>query len=192
MYLSILSMETERLLIQPWARDDWRAFRPIATDPEVMRYIGSGEIWSDERIVGFVERQIDGLRVRGYALWKLVEKENEGLIGFCGLQPLRETGETEIGWWLARDRWGRGLATEATRHVLHHGLDEIGLERIVAIAQPENTASVNVMRKIGMRFERSTSHGELGIPDPEIALVMYAIEADSAVPQWTEGQERSS
>ncbi len=76
------------------------------------------------------------------------------LIGFCGLQPLPELDEIEIGWWLARAWWGRGLATEAARVAMRDAFDRLGFERIVAIAQPANTASIHIMQKLGMRFER--------------------------------------
>ena len=144
-------------------------FRAIAADPDVVRYIGDGTPWPEERSRQFVERQIALLGERGFCLWKLVPRLRDGaggLIGFCGLQPLPETEEIEIGWWLARDWWGRGLATEAARVVLRDGFERARLERIVAIAQPANTASIGIMRKIGMRFERMTE--SRGIP-----VVMY-------------------
>jgi RimJ/RimL family protein N-acetyltransferase len=130
-----------------------------------MRYIGDGTPWSEERSRQFVERQIALFDERGFCLWKLVPRlhnEARGPIGFCGLQPLRETEEIEIGWWLARAWWGRGLATEAARAALRDGFERVGFERIVAIAQPANTASIGIMRKLGMRFERMAE--SRGIP----------------------------
>lgn len=169
-------IDTERLLIQEWQPEDWLPFRSIATDPEVMRYIGAGAIWSDERIQQFVARQINQAKARGYCLWKLVSKSRGELIGHCGLQPLWDTGETEIGWWLARREWGKGLATEAARAALEYGLAMLQLQRIIAIAQPANHASINIMRKLGMQFERRTTHGAFGQPNPEIELVLYATD----------------
>jgi RimJ/RimL family protein N-acetyltransferase len=137
----------------------------------VIRYIGDGAPWSEDRARQFVARQMAFERARGFCLWKLLPRlpEHRGdLIGFCGLQPLPETEEIEIGWWLARAWWGRGLATEAARAALRDGFERVGLERIVAIAQPANTASIRIMQKLGMRFERMTaSRG--------IAVVMYAV-----------------
>ena len=153
-------------------------FRAIAADPDVMRYIGDGKPWPEERARQFVERQIALFGERGFCLWKLLPKQGGGLIGFCGLQPLPETepetlletAEIEVGWWLARAWWGRGLATEAARVALRDGFERVGLQRIVAIAQPANTPSIGIMRKLGMRFERMTeSRG--------IAVVLYARDA---------------
>lgn len=170
-------LETQRLMIQAWQPEDWLPFRSIATDPEVMRYIGAGAVWSDDRIQQFIARQINQATTLGYCLWKLVSKSSGQLIGHCGVQPLWDTSETEIGWWLARSEWGKGLATEAAHAVLQYGLKTLQLKRIVAIAQPANLASINIMRKIGMQFARRTTHGAFGQPNPEIELAMYAIEA---------------
>jgi RimJ/RimL family protein N-acetyltransferase len=142
-------------------------FRAIAADPEVMRYIGDGAPWPEERARRFVERQIELFTERAFCLWKLVPKPGGSLIGFCGLQPLPELKEIEIGWWLARARWGRGLATEAARVALRDGFERVGLRRIVSIAQPANTASIGIMRKLGMHFESITQ--PRGIP-----VAMYA------------------
>lgn len=139
----------------------------------MVRYIGDGVPWSEDRARQFVERQMAFERERGFCLWKVLPRlpgYDGGLIGFCGLQPLPETAEIEIGWWLARAWWGRGLATEAARAALRDGFERVGLQRIVAIAQPANRASVRIMRKLGMRFERMTESQGL-------AVVMYARRA---------------
>jgi len=163
-----IHMRTERLLFAPWTEADWLALKPIATHPEVMRYISDGQPWPDDRIQEFVGRQMDGFRLRGYCLWQLLEASSGGMIGFCGLQPLEGTGEIEIGWWLARSHWGRGLATEAARTALRDGFVRAGLARVVAIAQPQNRASVRVMEKLGMQHEKSMKHKGFDV-------VLYAI-----------------
>jgi RimJ/RimL family protein N-acetyltransferase len=156
---------------------DWLEFRAIAADPDVMRYIGDGSPWPEERSRKFVERQIALFGERGFCLWKLLPRLHHdagGLIGFCGLQPLPElrleTEQIEIGWWLARAWWGRGLATEAARVALCDGFERVGLQRIVAIAQPANKASIGIMRKLGMSFDRMTE-------PRDIPVAMYALNS---------------
>lgn len=160
---------TRRLRFADWAPQDWAAFRPIATDPDVMRYIGSGTPWPDERVQRFVEAQIGYSAKLGFCLWKLLEKSTLSLAGFCGLQPLSGTPDIEIGWWLAKTYWGQGLGTEAATTALRFGFESVGLSRIVAIAQPANRASVRIMEKLGMSFERDLVRD--GIP-----VVLYAID----------------
>jgi RimJ/RimL family protein N-acetyltransferase len=151
-------LETARMRLLPWQADDWLLLRPIGRDPQVMRYISDGEPWPDERIREFVGRQVAHFDRLGYCLWKLLLKETSEMIGFCGLQPLDGTAETEIGWWLAQAWWGQGLATEAARAALRDGFERAGLKRIVAVALPANRASIHVMEKLGMKYEREMIH----------------------------------
>lgn len=157
-------LETTRLQLVQWNSEDWLQLKPIAQDPQVMRYISAGRPWTDEQIREFVERQISGFAERGFCFWRLLTKEagSDGsageMIGFGGLQQLPATKEIEIGWWLAQAWWNKGLATEAAREAMRDGFQRIGLERIVAVAIPENRASIHVMEKLGMRFERETTH----------------------------------
>ncbi|HEV2350332.1 MAG TPA: GNAT family N-acetyltransferase [Terriglobia bacterium] len=166
-------LETNRLLITAWDLQDSIAFRSISSDPDVMKYIGKGEPWSAKQTEQFVKDQIENFHRYGFCLWKLAYKPAGGLIGFCGLQHLSKSVEIEIGWWLAKAFWGKGLATEASRTVISYGFETIGLRRIVAIAQPANLASIRVMEKLGMRHEKNTvdRHG--------ISVVLYSIENSS-------------
>ncbi|HEV2178494.1 MAG TPA: GNAT family N-acetyltransferase [Terriglobia bacterium] len=161
-------LETARTRLETWQADDWLAFRPIASDPEVMRYISDGRPWPEEQIREFVTRQMNYNAARQYCLWKLVLKETGAPAGFCGIQPLIGTPDIEIGWWLARACWGQGLATEAAREALRDAFERVGLHRVVAVAQPANRASIHVMEKLGMSFERTLTHK--GIP-----VVLYSI-----------------
>jgi ribosomal-protein-alanine N-acetyltransferase len=157
-------LETERLLLRPWLPEDCEAFRPIATDPRVMRYTAGGKPWSDGQITEFVTRQITGLERNGFCLWRLLPKQqSDRLIGFCGLQPWRDrpgldigyNGVIEIGWWLAADCWGQGFATEAARTVLEDGFGRAGLEKIIAVIHRDNQPSQRVAIRIGLEFERA-------------------------------------
>lgn len=155
----MVDIETVRLRLARWDLADFASFRPIAQDPEVMRFISRGTPWTEEQIGEFVRRQMRHRARRGFCLWRIVRKSDGKTIGFCGLQPLLEgKREVEIGWWLARNSWHRGIATEAARAAMRFAFDRAGLHRVVAIARRENGASLRVMRKIGMRFEREALH----------------------------------
>ncbi len=161
-------IETERLILDSWESRDWEELRPIATDVEVMRFITGGAPWPDELIRSFVDRQISTLSGHGFCRWKLIEKSTGAMIGFCGVGFWRDSPTPEIGWWLARQCWGKGLATEAARAALRHVFEQIGLDRIISIAMPANTASTRIMRKLGLTLERVFESGGT-------ALVQYAI-----------------
>jgi RimJ/RimL family protein N-acetyltransferase len=162
-------IRTERLILDSWHSSDWLSFRLIATDVEVMHYITGGVPWTDEQIQNFINRQIVLHSERGFCRWKLLEASTGELIGFCGAGIWREFLDPEIGWWLARRHWGRGLATEAARAALKDAFGRAGLERIISIATPDNTASIGVMKKLGLKFEA-------GFENEGVKLVRYAIE----------------
>lgn len=155
-------LETKRLWLRGWEEADCRRLRYIATDPEVMRYIRNGATWSDEEITRFIDRERARERAHGFCLWAVVLKESRELIGVCGIKQLAETETIEIGWWIARKHWGAGLATEAARAVRDAAFERFGLERLVAVAYPENAASIRIMEKLGMRFLKQASGAEVG------------------------------
>lgn len=148
-------IETERLDLCEWRSEDWTEFRPIATDSDVVKYITGGAPWPDERIQDFVRRQVEGQLRRGFSMWQLRPKTDGRLIGFCGLQPWRGWEDIEIGWWLAKDCWGQGLATEAARAALAYGFETAKLDRIIAVVHVDNLASQRVAEKLGMERERT-------------------------------------
>ena len=165
----MVQLQTERLNLCTWEEDDWKRFKPIATDPRVMRFISDGVPWTDEQIRDFISRNRTVFLERGFCRWKLEEKVTGELIGFCGLGFLHEEPDPEIGWWLAPAFWGRGLATEAARAAFADATNRLNLCRIVSIAHPENTASIRIMQKLGFGLEKHFKYS--GKP-----VVMYAFE----------------
>jgi len=166
-HLMTPQIETARIRLEPWQSDDWRALHAIASEPEVMRYITGGAPWNETQTQEFVARQQRHFSERAYCLWKLVVKSadasSETVDGLCGIQPLIETGEIEIGWWLAQRHWGHGIATEAARAAARDAFERDGLDRLVAVARKENGPSLRIMEKIGMSYERDQTHRNIPV-----------------------------
>jgi RimJ/RimL family protein N-acetyltransferase/ubiquinone/menaquinone biosynthesis C-methylase UbiE len=153
----MIIVETDRALVRHWIPDDLPAFQQLATDVRVLRYIGDGQPWSDERVRRFVDGGIKAQTSRGWALWPVVLKSQNRLVGICGFNAAFAP-EVEIGWWLAPEQWGRGLATEVAGAVMEYGFGRLGLDRLISVAQPTNRASIRVMEKLGMTFDRAFTH----------------------------------
>jgi ribosomal-protein-alanine N-acetyltransferase len=143
-------IETERLLIRPMAVEDAEDLHEVYSDPTTFEYINVEPAGSLDETRSRIEWKVLHQANHGFALWAVVERASGRVIGDCGLQLLEGGPEVEIGWKLARDVRGRGLATEAARACLIAGFDDLELDRIVAVADPENVASRRVMKKLGM------------------------------------------
>jgi RimJ/RimL family protein N-acetyltransferase len=148
-------IETERLALRRFTPDDLDKLAGLRADPEVMRYIGDQ---SREKVEQRLHYYISHYDPHGFGMWAVVHKQTGRMIGWCGLIFLDETPEVEVGYGVSRDYWGQGLMTEAARASLRYGFEKAGLERIVAVAMPENTVSRRIMEKLGMRYEKMVHH----------------------------------
>ncbi len=117
-----MAIETERLFLREWLTEDFYQFKPIATNPNVMRFIGTGEVWSDDKIEQFIDKNISLYKNYGFCFWALIHKETATLIGLCGLSSLSQH-EIEIGWWVVPDYWGKGFAIEAAQAAMSYGFE---------------------------------------------------------------------
>ncbi len=169
-------LETERLVVRPWIADDRDAFAAMARDPEMMRFINRGKPFAEPEIDEFLARQARQESQFAVCMAAMVERSSGEVVGVAGIQPLGTTGEMEVGWWVARDRWGRGYATEAGRAAMRHVLDALGRSRVMAIIDPGNDASVAVATHLGFRYDRRVTGAELGHRRPEIVVDLFVRE----------------
>jgi RimJ/RimL family protein N-acetyltransferase len=168
------TIETERLLLRPFSPVDLDDFALLCADPEVMRFIGNGEPQSREladiRFNALIKHRND----HGFAPFAVTTKFSSEFAGFCGLQHLDNTPEIEVGYRLASRFWGMGLATEAARVSLRFGFEDLALDRIVAVVQPENIASCRVIEKIGLRYVKDARFYETNVKYYAISREEYS------------------
>lgn len=145
-------LETERLVLRPKSLDDLPFMHRLLSDPAVMRFVGDGPR-SLQTVRELLLRHLEHQRVHGFSLWLVSERAGAEPIGDCGLMPLDGGPEIEVGYRFVPSAWGRGYASEAAAAALRYGFDVAGLDEIVAVAYPENTASRRVMEKIGMTYD---------------------------------------
>jgi [ribosomal protein S5]-alanine N-acetyltransferase len=146
-----LPLYTRRLSIRPLTPADGADVYAVFAAPEVMRHWNSAPPADLSEAGEWAARLADLQRRLGYAQWRVAELATRRLVGIAGLQPLDGGPEVELTYALVPEAWGRGYATEAATAVLGFGLGELGLERVVGIARPENGASLAVLRKVGLR-----------------------------------------
>ena len=166
-------LETERLVIRPLEPEDRPTFTSFTYDPEVMRYVHGGQPYTEAEVDEFFSRQARQLAEQDVCMGALVEKASGRMVGICGTQPLGTTGDLEIGWWLSREVWGRGYATEGGGAALRHVLETLHRPRAVAIIDPPNEASKAVVARLGMTYDRVYTGTELGHRRPEIVVDLF-------------------
>jgi ribosomal-protein-alanine N-acetyltransferase len=147
-----LVVQTPRLTVRTFERSDVDAMQALYGDAETMRYIGSGDgVRTRAQTEAGVERMIAHQDEHGYSIWAVADRASGEVIGNCGIVLMEWIGpEVEIAYMVRRDRWGEGIASEAARACLDHGLGPLGLGLVVGLAYPQNVASHRVMEKAGM------------------------------------------
>ena len=145
---------TRRTVVRPFRAVDAAKAHAVFSDAEVMRYAAGRPDADLAATFDRLERYEMMQEELGFSKWAVWDRESGEYLGDAGLTVLPETGEVELGYRLGREYWGRGLATEIAGAWLHHGFQEMKLDRIIAFANPRNLASVRVMKKIGMTFDR--------------------------------------
>ena len=169
-------VETERLTIRPWEPADHDAFRALATDPLVIRYMTMDHhTWNEQEIDAWLARQGRQYADDGVCMGPLVRKEDGRIIGIAGIQRLGTTGDYEIGYWLAPDCWRRGYAVEAARALVDYAFTTMDLPRVVACAHPDNKPSIAVMEKLGMRDGGIKTGVELGHRMPDLVVSYHVL-----------------
>jgi [ribosomal protein S5]-alanine N-acetyltransferase len=156
-----LPIETERLVVRCFRPEiDAKPMFDVYGDPEVMRFIPGGAVADEPAVRSLLERYVEAHRRLGFSSWAVVERNTGLVIGDAGFGVFGPTGEIELGYTLARASWGHGFATEASRACLAAGLEQLAVDRIIAVVDAENEASLRVPERIGMRrVETVHAHG---------------------------------
>ena len=151
-------LETERLVIRKFTVEDLDELIALRSDADVNKYLGGVRLQNAEAVTKRMRFYLDCYQKFGFGMCAMIWKDTGAMCGWSGLQPLEDTGEIEVGYGMAKDFWGKGIGYECAAAWLRYGFKIAGLEKIVAVASPENTASWRIMEKCGMRYERTEMH----------------------------------
>jgi RimJ/RimL family protein N-acetyltransferase len=145
-------IETERLLLRTFTKNDAALIYELNRDPEVTRY--TCDPMSD---ISLAEKVLNEVILPQYTLynhgrWATHLKPGLEFIGWCGLKCVPERNEIDLGYRFMKKFWGKGFATEAAYASLGYGFKELSLPKITGRALPANLASIKVLEKCGMRY----------------------------------------
>jgi RimJ/RimL family protein N-acetyltransferase len=150
-----MKLETERLLLRDFVKDDWQRVLEYQSDPLYLRYYEWTERTPEaaQEFVGwFLEHQVQVPRIK-YQL-AVVLKSNNQLIGNCGIRMDKASAlQADIGYELDPKHWNHGYATEAAHAIVDFGFSNFGLHRIWSWCVADNIGSAHVLEKLGMHLE---------------------------------------
>lgn len=171
-------IETPRLVLRAYVEADREAFAAVNGDPEVGRWLGGvlDRAGSD----ALMDRINAHIAKHGFGLWGVERKADGRLIGFAGLAHVAAGAlpvgpAIEMGWRLAPDAWGQGLASEGAKAALDWAFVHLDDDEIIAFTAQTNLASQGVMRRIGMTPDptRDFDHPRLAADHPLRRHVVY-------------------
>lgn len=177
-------IDTERLTLRPFAPGDIGELHELFSDRDVRRYLLDDVCVSLEWVEEEVASSQARFAARGCGLWKLTERGQEKIVGFVGFRPFFDPPELQLLYGLLPPYWGRGYATEAAAAALAHVFDVMGIEEIRAASDAPNTASIAVLRRLGME----ELHATRGATERSTPMVFFGIRAD----EWVRPPRASS
>lgn len=164
-----MRIETERLLLRRLGMEDLDEFAALHSDPRVTEFIRPlDRVAAEQRL----RRDEDEWSARGHGLLAILDGADGAFLGRCGLKHWPQLGETEVGWALRRDAWGRGYATEGGAACIEWGFAELDVPYLTAMIDPRNTRSIRVAERLGLTPLREDTL--LGDP-----VVVHSVDRDA-------------
>lgn len=171
-------LETPRLRLRPFTNADLDGLHALYGDAEAMRYWTFLPSRDRAETARRLRWHVGGYKPSVFAIWAVVPKRGRNCIGMVTYHH-REARErrVEVGYIIARSRWGQGLASEAMGAVLRHCIDTLGTHRVEALIAPENTASRRLAERLGFRCEGGPLRDRWRVGEFWRSVLMYGLIA---------------
>ncbi len=165
-------LETERLYLREMNQGDFNPLCKILQDEATM-YAYEGA-FSDKEVQEWLDRQISRYQKWNFGLWAVILKENDEMIGQCGLtmQPWKETEVLEIGYLFNRSYWHKGYAAEAAMACKKYAFEVLKAGEVCSIIRDTNIASQNVAIRNGMKIADTWTKHYRGVDMPHFRYVI--------------------
>ena len=184
----MVELETPRLRLRHWREADRVPYAALNADPVVMEHFPAPltRAQSDEH----VDRIEAFFAEHGWGLWAAERKDTGAFVGFIGLGVPRFDAPflpgVEVGWRLAKEHWGQGLAPEGARAAVRHAFEELALAEVLSWTTVANTNSRRVMEKLGLvhHADEDFDHPNMPVGHPIRPHVLYRITRET----WISGR----
>ncbi len=154
--MTIPVIETERLWLTALTDHHVDAFSRIQHDPRVAEWFGGlpdplpSPARQREDTWRLIATFLGHWALRGYGQWALIRRSDGRFVGRAGLWNPEGWPGVEVGWLVDPELWAQGYASEAGRAAVAHAFDDLGLDEVISVTVPHNTASRRVMEKVGL------------------------------------------
>jgi [ribosomal protein S5]-alanine N-acetyltransferase len=149
----VVQLDGQRVRLREFRHDDLDPFLRVVGDDRVTRWLSFDSLTREqqaERLTGAIERAAADPRTEWYLA--ITTRTDDVLVGFVriGLSGVRAA---KLGYAIAADHWGHGLATDAAQTMITFAFRELGLHRITAAIGPDNAPSITVVKHLGFTRE---------------------------------------
>jgi RimJ/RimL family protein N-acetyltransferase len=149
-------LETERLTLRRIREADAAFMLGLLNEPSFLQYIGDRGVRTEDDARAYIRNgPMASYDTFGFGLWLVRLKEDDTPIGICGLLKRETLPDVDVGFALRPAYWSAGYAMEAAAGVLTYGREALRLSRVAAIVQADNLASIRLLGKLGLQFERA-------------------------------------
>jgi RimJ/RimL family protein N-acetyltransferase len=148
-------LTTERLRLRHLHAGDGEFMLNLLNEPAYHRFIGDKGVRTlDEAGVFIRDKMAVSYADHGFGLYLVELKDSAAPLGICGLVKREGLDDIDIGFAFREQHWGKGFAHEAANAIMDYARDTVGLKRIVAITALDNTSSIALLEKLGLRFDK--------------------------------------
>lgn len=148
-------LETKRLRLKEFDSNDDEFIIELVNTPQWIDNIGDRGVKNKKDAINYlINGPIKSYKCNGFGLWKIEIKENNSPIGMCGLIKREYLENVDIGFALLPDYFGKGYGLEAAEATLMYAKNKLHLSNIVGITDATNEASIKLLNKIGLYFEK--------------------------------------
>jgi len=151
----MIELNTERLLVRGFDTNDAEFILELLNQPSFIQFIGDKGVRSVDDAMNYITTgPIESYQRHGFGLYLVELKDRKVPIGMCGVLKRESLPDPDLGFAFLPEYWGKGYAFEAASAALDQARDFFKLERILAITNPDNDASIKLLAKLGFQFER--------------------------------------
>ena len=153
----MIVLETDRLVLRHLTLNDAPFIMELVNEPSCLRFIGDRGVRAQQDARQYILKgPIASYNRHGFGLYLVFVKETGDSIGMCGLLKRDSLPDADVGFAFLPAHWRQGYALEAASAVMSYGRGALGMKRILAITAPDNHASIALLEKMGMKFEKVT------------------------------------